>query len=76
MIKKLLALLMISGSAKIGGVQYLLATPRPGVTRADLVDAGIAVDCDAVEVSAEGRHQCQTRPDGGALYGTVKTQAW
>lgn len=77
--QKLKALLVASGMAVIGGVTFLVASPKPGVVRAELLDAGIDESCDPVEVSCQGRDLCQsTLADGGLSrrYRTVKTQAW
>lgn len=52
---KLRALLAAIGIVVISGTSYLLVTIRPGVTRADLVDAGITSDCDPVEVICQVR---------------------
>lgn len=77
--KKLIALLAVLGTATIGGVQYYLAGVKPGVTRAELLDAGIDDACDPVEISCQGRDLCQNmRADGGLSprYRTVKMLAW
>lgn len=53
---KLLALLMVSGSAVVlGGVVYVLARPGPGATRAELADAGVTVNAT---LECEGRVTC------------------
>ena len=61
MTSKLRALLVLVGTVTVGGVTALVAIPDAGVTRADIIDAGIAdcprrhLRCD-VRVSDEGRN--------------------
>lgn len=78
MTAKLRALLAVVGTLIIGGTGYLVVRPLPGVTRADLVDAGVLGFCDPALV------ECQVRsnplcplPDGGPRprYGTLRTKA-
>lgn len=60
---RLKALLGLIGAASIGvgGVLVNVYLPKPGVTRADLLDAGITADCNQIavfcdaELSLEGR---------------------
>jgi hypothetical protein len=79
MLRKLLPLLALTGGLTVGGVTYTVLTPRPGVTRAQLLDAGVADICSPVLVTCQVRvaQACRALPDGGQrpLYGTVSTQA-
>lgn len=59
---KLKALLGVAGAATLGGVPYLILKPEPGVTRADLVDAGITSECARVVAECEGRWTCEGAP--------------
>ncbi len=64
--RRLRALLLPAGLVFVGGVAYLFARPEPGVTVADLLDAGIDEHCERVQFTAEVRDRCQnTLPDGG-----------
>lgn len=74
--RRLRNLLAAVGVVVIGGATYLLATIRPGVTRADLLDAGITADCDPVSVSCQGRDLCNPKADGGTRYRTVRILAY
>lgn len=63
---RLRALLAAIGLVTISGTLYMLATVRPGVSRADLLDAGITAECDPVQVACAGRDLCRnTLADGG-----------
>lgn len=70
---KLRSLLAVVGMMSIGGVLYLLTQVKPGVTRADLLDAGIAQECDPVQVSCQVRQTCFPNQ---ARYGTVQKLAF
>lgn len=66
---KLIALLMSVGAVVISGSQFQVVEPRPGVTRAMLVDAGMQVACDPVLISCAVRVHaaCRALSDGGVL---------
>jgi hypothetical protein len=74
MTPRLRALLVATGVLIVGGTAYITARPGPGVTRADLLDAGIAEDCDKVLIACQVRNHCRHLPDGGTArrYGTVR----
>lgn len=76
---KLRALLAFVSIAVIGGTSYLIARPTAGVSRADLLDAGITTDCEAVTIQARVRDLCQnTLADGGLSrrYRTIRDVAF
>ncbi len=63
---RLRALLMIAGFAIAAGTSYWVMTPRPGILRGDLADAGINADCSPFLVDCAARNLCQsTLSDGG-----------
>lgn len=77
--RKLKALLAAVGLATIGGVAFLVVVPKEGVTRADLLDAGITEHCDPVVVTCAGRDLCRNvRADGGLSprYRTIRALAY
>lgn len=76
----LLSLLVAVGVATIGGVTYSLFRPAPGVSLAELRDAGIDERCEQVLVECHGRvaPSCRDLPDGGRRprYATIRTGAY
>lgn len=67
---KLRSLLAVVGTLVLGGTSYLLVSPKEGVTRADLVDAGIAQVCEPALIECRVRSLCS-----GPRYRLVRTKA-
>ena len=77
--QKLLAILSVLGVVTLGPTTYVLLTPKPGVTVADMVDAGFLDYCRPAVFSCGVRvaEACRQKADGGLwpAYGRVQTQA-
>lgn len=78
--RRLLALLTGVGAFVIGGVTYRVFRPAPGVSAAELLDAGIEDYCVRALVECDGRvaEECRDLPDGGRRrrYATVRMGAY
>jgi hypothetical protein len=74
-------LLTVVGVVVIGGATaYLVVTPKPGINRAELLDAGIADHCRPAHIEAQVRINdvCRDLPDGGMRrrFATVETKGY
>jgi hypothetical protein len=67
---RLRAMLLLVGTVVVGGTTYLIATPRDGITWAELADAGLAGRCTARLVECKARYAC-----GRPRYAAVQTKA-
>jgi hypothetical protein len=75
---KLKALLVPVAIITVGGLSLLIAYPRQGTTRGELLDAGIEEACDVAHLECQVRNHCRSLPDGGQRprYGTVEVKGY
>jgi hypothetical protein len=68
---RLRSILVVVGTVILGGVSYLAVTPRADITRADLLDAGLAQLCEPALMECRVRSTCNA---GAVRYGVVRTK--